>query len=665
MVKICYDKKSRVLKYAAEEFSRLTTAVSGIEPEILGIDSADEISGGIVLATFDFIGKENPDIRDPLLEDAWSIEISNLSGYVTGSNERSVLIGVYRYFHGAGCRFLRPGKDGEYLPECDLENFSYNFYEKADCMFRGECCEGAISYEHMRDMVYWMPKVGMNLYMIEGIVPYTYMHKWYGHIGNTRLHPKGYITDYDMLEEYVSLLEQDIKKTGVQLHALGHGWMFDKLGIKHTYGKAESAQLKEEDRKYIALVNGKRDLFRDSQGMVSTFYTHFCYSNPEARKILCDFVVEYLEKKPWIDFLHIWLADARNNQCECEECVKMTPTDHYVRLLNEIDEALAKKSIETRLVLITYADTVRPPVQMKLRNPKRFLLCSVLGNNYEQGYKKLPFDGNEPPFVLNKWKKPKRALLLHWVSQWKERCGNMPSFVFEYRFYTDHYSDPGYMQISRESLRDMNGLKEIGMQGIMDDQTPRCFMPTSLPMLVRAEALIHTDMDFEDFCNDYFSAAFGDDGEKVRSYLETLSTLFQPSLLRTQKINGDDPIFIADNADNGDGWVNNEEYAAALTKMLEEVKNFIPFTEMHFETENTCRRKNWIYLNYHSRLVMRLTDVILAGAEGNMAEARAKYIEMEDWLSSVEMDIHEVFDLFLFSKFYRHKLGLPRVAYFD
>jgi hypothetical protein len=103
--------------------------------------------------------------------------------------------------------------------------------KKADRLFRGECTEGAVSYEHIRDTVYYLPKIGMNMYMIEGVVPYTYMHKWYGHVYNTKLRQKGQVTDYNMLLNYIDLLERDINKTGVQLHTLGHAWMYEKLGI--------------------------------------------------------------------------------------------------------------------------------------------------------------------------------------------------------------------------------------------------------------------------------------------------------------------------------------------------------------------------------------------------------------------------------------------------
>ena len=42
--------------------------------------------------------------------------------------------------------------------------------KKADQPFRGQCIEGAVSYENVRDTIEWLPKVNANLFMIQQIV---------------------------------------------------------------------------------------------------------------------------------------------------------------------------------------------------------------------------------------------------------------------------------------------------------------------------------------------------------------------------------------------------------------------------------------------------------------------------------------------------------------
>lgn len=258
--------------------------------------------------------------------------------------------------------------------------------------------------------------------------------------------------------------------------------MFEKLGIPRSAGKIEAAALREEDKKYLAKVGGVRGLWKSS-----TFFTHFCYSNPDARRLLADFCVEYAKKKPYIDFLHVWLADSANNQCECGECVKKTPSDWYVILLNEIDAAFAREGIGTRIVFIMYVETERPPVTERLRNPGRFVLLTAIGQPYENGYVTGEYDGEIPPYQRNNFKAQPMPLRMHWYKKWRELCGGIPGIIFEYRFYTDHYCDPGHMRVARETYRDMRALGTVGFSGCMNDQTHRVYMPTSLPYRHRKE----------------------------------------------------------------------------------------------------------------------------------------------------------------------------------
>ena len=52
-------------------------------------------------------------------DDAFEIKVKNGNGTIKATNERAVLIGVYHYLKCQGCRFLKPGKDGEYIPHRD------------------------------------------------------------------------------------------------------------------------------------------------------------------------------------------------------------------------------------------------------------------------------------------------------------------------------------------------------------------------------------------------------------------------------------------------------------------------------------------------------------------------------------------------------------------
>ncbi len=667
-MKILFRRDTETMRYAVDELIKYVRLITNCEimpeAETTPVLSKNAPENTVVLGLLGELSLDTSDLDDDFVDDIIDIDIKNGSGYIAGSNERSVLMGVYKYCTSAGCRFIRPGENGEYIPYCDLSNHSYKYRKKADYPFRGECCEGAISYEHMRDTVYWLPKVGMNVYMIEGIVPYTYMHKWYAHIGNRVLHPKAYVTDSQMLEDYIAKLEMDIKKTGLQFHAMGHGWMFEKMGVHDRTPDEEAkaiANLTEEQKKYFAEVKGVRGIYHGS-----SFYTHFCYSNPEARKLLVDFCVEYIQKKPYIDFLHVWLADSKNNQCECPECVQKTPSDWYVILLNEIDAALEAIGSKSRLVFIMYVDTVRPPEIEKLNNPKRFTILTAIGMPYETGYKVEEYKGEIPPFVRNNFIPESTPLRMLYHKKWKEWCDNIPSFIFEYRFYTDMYCDPGYMRVSRETHRDMRSLTEVSVQGCINDQTHRMYMPTSLPLLLMGETLFDRDLDFEAYTNDYFDAAFGNDAKKVREYLETLSDLFCPKNIRITGGNGVEDQGVETQQDPETApLIGNPKVAEKTAKIPAVLDEFLPTIEKNMTLENAAQRLSWIYLKYHSKICAYLAKIYNLAAKNEIEDAKAVLEELEIYLSKVEIEIHNAFDLFLFVKTVRAKLGLKMVKYYE
>ena len=662
-MKISLTRCNETFQYAAEELKKYITAMSRgkIVPDItFEGKNGTENSENITLAILSDLSLDTSDLEDDFIDDIIDVSVENCNGYIAGSNPRSVLMGVYKYCASAGCRFLRPGPDGDYIPEADLYSHSYKYRQKADYPFRCEIIEGAVSYEHCRDTVYYLPKIGMNSYMIEGLIPYTYMHKWYGHIGNTKLRRKGQRTDHGMLEKYISLLEKDVKKAGLLLHTLGHDWMFRKLGVKHGDAASEHASLKESDKKYLALVNGKRGLYN------GLFYTNFCYSNPEARKILVDTIVEYAKERPHVDYVHVWLADATNNWCECEECAKLEPSDHYITLLNEMDEALTKNGLNTRLVLIMYVETVRPPKLMRLKNPNRFCMTVAIGSHYENGYKPLEYNGEIPPYELNKFKEFPAALRFKCHDMWKEMCGGLKSTVFEYRFYVDQYCDLGHMQLSKETHRDMHALETLNFQGVLSDKTHRMYMPTSLPMIMMGETMFDKNLDYEARTVEYFEGAFGKDGTLCRQYLEKLTDLLSPSNFRVDANLGIEEIGIGLAVTKKRTWVNNPEVAEKARKIPAHLAEFMPTIKDNIAyATDPARLLSWRYLEYHSAICLRFSEILLAGAENDMERAKEKFKVLEEYLSVHELEFHYGFDVFLFLRYIRRKLGLPAVPYYD
>lgn len=635
-MKIQILKNNETINYAASELKKYLEMMDDtVKCEITTFE------GDIKLGMLSQLSLPCDDVSDSMIDDVTDISVVDLCGYIAGSNDRSVLMGVYIFLKSAGCLWVRPGADGEYIPRKNMQSHSFTYRKKADIEFRGECIEGAVSYENLRDHILWLPKVNMNLFMMEQIVPYNYISRWYKHNVSTVKEDEN--VSFEQVGEYTIMLEKLIKKCGLQLHALGHGYLLEPYGI-HYKTAQDTYELTDEAREDVALVGGVRELYRGSPN-----FTQLCFSRDKARLGLVKFLLNYLEKKPYIDFLHVWLSDSANNQCECEECKKKIPTDFYVQMLNELDEELTKRNMDTKIVFIMYIDTFWAPETTKLNNPNRFIMTTAPVRNYSQTYVSTRWKGELPPFKRNEYYiKPDFSMNLSFMDKWKTAFDGR-RFLFEYYLYTDHYFDPGYMSIAKNILTDIRHIEDIEFEGIMSDQTQRSFFPTGLPNAVMGEGMFDKSIDFDSYADVYFEAAFGADGLKARNYLQCITDLFNPDEIRSC-----DSVVLQDTGTGEEtvtvGIKNNPHATARLAKVNDAVDAFYPIVEINMSSHNTCHRTSWKILYYHGIYCKKLAQIYMEFSKGRVDRAQEIFADMIDYLSHIEDEIQPYFDLVLFNQ---------------
>ena len=334
-------------------------------------------------------------------DDEIALTLDQGKGCITGSNARSVLIGVYRFLKELGCSFLHPGKDGERVPKKQLDfqsdpSLSVHLREKASYRHRGVCIEGADSYENIEEMIDFLPKVGLNEYYVQFMVPTEFFDRWYNHRNNPLLKPEG--IDRETVIGFTASLEAEIKKRGLVYHKVGHGWTCEPFGIDGSGWFQQKEPLTDEQTSILAEVGGKRELW----GGVP-LNTNLCYSNDSVRGRITDAITRYAKENPQVDILHFWLADGSNNHCECENCRKKRPADWYVKMLNELDEKMSAEGLSTRVVFLIYVDLLWEPVEYTIQNPDRFILMfAPITRNYGSNYSDyLTFEGELPPYERN------------------------------------------------------------------------------------------------------------------------------------------------------------------------------------------------------------------------------------------------------------------------
>jgi len=627
VIKIAKVGSAAAIDFAAEELKRCLSAMdSRADISILAFSDHDpKLSGLLWLGVCPQIAAQ---VADPTLDDSYRIDITNGVGAIRGSNPRSVLFGVYRFLKELGCTWVRPGQDGEYIPERSLCGTDIHMTQTASYRHRGICIEGSVSYQHVSDMIGWMPKVGMNTYFNQFNNPVTFYNRWYEHRSNP--HWEGSPLSG---KEIAGLRDQslkEIKQRGLLYHAAGHGWTCEPFGIPGEAWEPRQYDIPAESRDCLAMVNGKRELW----GNVP-LNTNLCYSNPRVRRTIADAVVQRCKEVPEIDYAQVWLADGKNNHCECEICRKMRPADWYVTLLNDIDARLTEEGLPTRVVFLLYVDLLWEPQQVKLKNPDRFtLMFAPITRTYSASIADAEFfdEKNLPSFELNKLKFPESVgENLAWMRRWRKQFDG-DGFDFDYHFMWDHFCDPGYYDMARTLFKDMQNLDKVGLNGMVSCQNQRVFLPTGLGMTAMAAALWDKNADFDTVAKSYFRDAFGEDAQVVEAYMKALSAAFDPVYMRGEK-----PTANPENAAK----------LASVPTLLDQHAGLIE-SRMNDTGLPYSVRASWRYLYFHSQICRKYALTYQRAAEGRMEEAAALLEELKSFAWSLEPEVHHVFDAYEF-----------------
>ncbi len=608
---------SETVKYAVSELFRIFRVMDhGAFVDVMAYDCVADIPKNAIAVGID------GSVAPSALDDSIKISVKDGAGVITGANERAVLIAAYRFLRELGCCWVRPGAENEIIPKKKLtkELLNVSVDETPSRRYRG--IDLGVGWSaHSIDMIEWIPRIGMNCVFNETFV-------MEGGYNRCHSHPYNYLADKEEfdgradLEHALKPTHEEIARRGLLLMGCGHGFNWLPFGLTEYITDEERAAVTDETKRHMALVNGVRELSPQSLG-----FTQLCYSNPETRRILVDYIVNYCVTHTELYAVHVWLGDGMNNFCECDECRKMRPSDYYVMLLNELDEALRAADCDMKIVFLIYVDLLWEPEKIRLNNPNRFILMfAPISRTYSYALCDRDKDKQVelPPYKVNDNIMPKSVEEnIARLKLWQDQFEGDDSFVFDYHMMWDHILDPGYMECARILHRDMTHLDEIDLNGMISCQLTNATFPTGLPNYAMAEGLWNKDKPFEEISREYFAAAFGELGETVENYLKKISELFDPTFMRNAN-------------------------PAALPTAYDRSEKIIALTRK-FETEyladNKTVSRSWQLLYLHAEYCRLYAEVIKAYSKNDHDEIKIRSKNFAHYVFENEAELHSVLNI--------------------
>lgn len=556
------------------------------------------------------------------------ITLENGKGVIQASSLVGLLIATYRFFHEFGVYYLRPGKKHEVVKKQTAEAFQQkklSINETASFKHRGVCIEGADSYENLKDFIDWLPKIGMNSFFIQFENPYSFFKRWYTHEFNPYAEAEPF--SVEIAQQLSDKIDEEMSKRGVVHHRVGHGWTGEVLGFSSKYGWESGLTLPADKKPLVAELGGKRELFD-----TAPILTSLDFANPEVGNRMVELIVDYAKNRKDVDYLHVWLSDARNNICECEKCRKEIPADQYIRILNQLDEALTKEGLETKICFLLYHELLFAPQTQKLNHPERFtMMFAPITRTFEMSYADVDYEHGVPeakPYVRNKIVLPNSLEEnLSYLFAWQKMFGG-DSFVYDYPLGRAHYGDLGYMKISNVIYRDIKFLKNLHLNGYISCQELRAGFPHNFPNYVMGHMLWNNSLSYEALKEEYFNSMYGENWQTVTKYLDSLSAYSSCDYF------------------NAIGERLNPVLSARYEVCVNLAQDMLSTIEINTVEATGLQKCEWKNLGYHREYVVKMATALQMISTGKNEAAQKQWRDVLDFMRRNEMCFQQNLDVY-------------------
>ncbi len=475
------------------------------------------------------------------LQDSFSLKSTDGKLFITGSNPRSVLYGVYEYLKYSGFAFLYPGPEGEIIPESPQFTVDgFDRKETASRTFRGIAARPEPGkLEEGIQLIHFMAKNKYNLFFMEGYDEDRPGDQYSVIDGVHPLQHVEYAFKGKSWEERRNIaLEQkkmvdEARRYGILIERGGHGWNY---GVPEHYGLLHHLSVEEAQK----TLKAKGNVNKMAEVAVSTWF-QICLEKKEVREIYAEHIVSYLLKhRGEIDIAAIWLGDGYDNKCQCKRCISRPFSDWYLDIFRRV--ALKMKELMPDLILecLIYFETLEPPTRNWLEGLDNVILNLAVWrqcffHHLDDPSCRLP--DWIPDFRHNRsHDTPRDKRIINYdqylaYRSWREVIGNdLKCLVFNYITLCPaidrHFMSYDLAPLQKYSLADFD---RLNIDGMVDCQCHCSWdKPANLQLYGAARILWNkADCDTQKIRQELFTALFAEKAGPVILYCDRMSRLLR------------------------------------------------------------------------------------------------------------------------------------------
>jgi uncharacterized protein DUF4838 len=444
----------------------------------------------------------------------WSIDGR---GNITlgGNHPRALLFATYAFLEHCGLRWLYPGEAGKRYPARASKPPAQNrFRSEAAFLHRGVATEGAFCGPDLVEFIEWMARQRLNHVFLQFESSRIFYRR-----------ANAAVSEADV-RRWDQASARAILDRGLIYEKVGHDWLnkafkFDIVDF-HDHRTPTRAQAK-----ILAQLSGRRDFFNGKP-----MFSQVCLSAPGVRSKIKKYFLQYCRAHPEVDTIAFWLGDGINNWCECAKCLRSSPSDQYVALVNVLAEALHQVNPKLKLEAICYTNFLEAPRKERLGNRHGNVIFAF-----------APYARNLlKPLRLSSgtWKAPRQRNRIEWPADggywrifeaWRRKVDTRRCYVFDY-YFAEQWLNESFLSESMQ--RDLLAYKKARVGGMISCQPIHQFFPHGANMAAMARLLWNPKTPLKQIWKDYFESHFGREGGRVlmRVWME------QSRLLKRQDTHG-------------------------------------------------------------------------------------------------------------------------------